>query len=215
MALEPYTRTTYYPGGNNPYYKGGGGSSGGINPEALSAIQKAIAYYQEGGGFGKGVEAGLERGRTKAMASGMQSLVSAGLGGTTMGAGLGKKYEEEVASPMRARVEEERAQAISGLEMTKAQIIQGATEADRSRALQQYLSELQAGSGGGGGAYRPTAQQPTAQPDAQPYEDAPYSSSVSDGGYSPYAAGGYGLRAGGNISLVQSQEDLYQGGWTG
>lgn len=117
---------------------------GGIVPEAESALQRAMEYYQEGGGYGRGVEAGLERGRVKAVAGGTQALVSAGLAGTTMPAGLGKKYEEEVAMPARARVEETRAGAISGLEAMKAQIIQGATESARSRALQEYLAQLQA-----------------------------------------------------------------------
>ncbi|GAI23362.1 unnamed protein product, partial [marine sediment metagenome] len=117
---------------------------GGISSAASEALQRAMAYYAPGGGYGAGVEAGLERGRTRAVAGGMQSLVSAGLAGTTMAAGLGKKYEEEVAMPARARVEETRAGAISGLEAMKAQIIQGATESARSRALQEYLVRLQA-----------------------------------------------------------------------
>ena len=116
---------------------------GGIDPETKASLERAMAYYKEGGGYGKGVEAGLERGRVKSLASGMQSMVSAGLSGTTMPAGLGKKYQEEVAMPARAKVEETRAQAISGLEVIKAQITQGATEAARSRALQQYLAKLQ------------------------------------------------------------------------
>lgn len=118
--------------------------SGGPDPAAMSALQRAMEYYAPGGGYGKGVEAGLERGRVKAVAGGTQALVSAGLAGTTMPAGLSKRYEEEVAMPARARVEETRAGAISGLEAMKAQIIQGATESARSRALQTYLARLQA-----------------------------------------------------------------------
>lgn len=115
---------------------------GGVDPGTMSALDRAIAFYREGGGFGKGVEAGIERGRVKAVAGGMQGLVSAGLAGTTMMGGLGKKYEEEVAMPARARVEETRAERISGLEVLKAQITQGATEAARVRALQLYLARL-------------------------------------------------------------------------
>ena len=141
MALQPYTRVIPRDPRMTPATTRIGG--GGVNPAASSAIDKAIAYYGEGGGYGKGTEAALERGRTKALASGAQGLVSAGLSGTTMMAGLGKKYEEEVGAPTRARLEESRGQAISSLEMTKAQIVQGATESDRSRALQTYLAELQ------------------------------------------------------------------------
>ena len=123
---------------------GAGSTGGGVDPATSAALEKAISYYSPEGGYGKGVEAGLERGRVKTVASGMQGLVSAGLAGTTMAGGLGKKYEEEVAMPARARVEETRAQAISGLQVLKAQITQGATEAARTRALQKYLAQLQA-----------------------------------------------------------------------
>jgi hypothetical protein len=103
-----------------------------------------MEYYAPGGGYGKGTEAALGRAETKAVASGTQALVSSGLAGTTMSAGLSKKFQEEVGVPTRARVEETRAQALSGLELTKAQIIQGATESERSRALQTYLARLNA-----------------------------------------------------------------------
>lgn len=157
-----YTRTITYPGGVNPNWSGSVGTSPvtGVSSAASSAMQRAIAYYQEGGGYGKGTEAALERGRTKALASGAQGLISAGLGGTTMMAGLGKKFEEEVGMPTRARVEETRAQALSGLEMTKAQIIQGATESQRASALQKYLAELQSQSSIQGPTV--TARQPSA-----------------------------------------------------
>ncbi len=118
--------------------------SSGVDPEARTAIERAIGQYRPGGAYGVGIEAALERGRTKAVSSGMQALVSAGLAGTTRPAGLAKKYEEEVGMPTRARVEETRAGAISGLETLKAQVIQGATEATRTRALQQLLADLQA-----------------------------------------------------------------------
>ena len=130
---------------------------GGIDPATTEALQKAMAFYDPEGGFGKGVEAGIERGRTKAVAGGMQGLVSAGLAGTTMVGGLGKKFEEEVAMPARERVEETRAERLSGLQALKAQIIQGATEAARSRALQGYLARLQAGTSLQSSAMRPTS----------------------------------------------------------
>ncbi|MCK5615812.1 hypothetical protein KAR91_78840 [Candidatus Pacearchaeota archaeon] len=139
---------------------GGGGTTrtaagSGVDPTALAAIQRAKAYYQPGGGFGKGVEAGLERGRVKAVSAGMQGLVGAGLAGTTMAGGLGKRYEEEVAAPARMGVEERRAQAISGIEMQQAgmgfQAGQAglqrgfqAGESAASRSLQMYIANLQA-----------------------------------------------------------------------
>jgi hypothetical protein len=54
----------------------------------------------------KATEATLDRGRTKSVAQGMQSLVSSGLSSTTTAAGLGKQFEEEVASPARLQAED-------------------------------------------------------------------------------------------------------------
>ncbi|GAG73195.1 unnamed protein product [marine sediment metagenome] len=122
-------------------------------PEETRAIfEKALARYRPGGEYGKGVETALERGRTKALATGMQSLVSAGLAGTTMAAGLGKRYEEEVGIPTRARVEETRAERMSAIEMAVANIMQRATEAreareerERARKAQETLAREQLG----------------------------------------------------------------------
>ena len=162
----------------------------GADPAAMSALQRAMAYYAPGGGYGKGVEAGLERGRVKAVATGAQSLVSAGLAGTTTIAGLGKRYEEEVAMPARARVEETRAGAISGLEAMKAQIIQGATESARSRALQTYLAQLQAST-----SMQPSlvgASTPIPEPTRpeQPVYEYPRAPSLVATGAGRYAGGG-------------------------
>ncbi|HEB26575.1 MAG TPA: hypothetical protein ENI05_02195 [Porticoccus sp.] len=104
-----------------------------VSPEARTALQAAMSQYEVGGGFGKGIEAGLERGRVKSVASGMQSLVSSGLANTTMAAGLGKKYESEVAAPTRARMEETRASAISSLQAMLAQMEQGGYQAQLGR----------------------------------------------------------------------------------
>lgn len=119
-----------------------GAPGGGMAPGAKSAWETAIAQYAPGGGFGKGVEAGLERGRVKAIASGTQSMVSAGLAGTSMPAGLGKKYEEEVAAPARGRVESQRAQAIASLQAGYAQAQQGTSESAANRGLQERLAQL-------------------------------------------------------------------------
>jgi hypothetical protein len=97
------------------------------------AWEQAIAQYAPGGGYGKGVEAGLERGRTKALASGTQSLVSAGLYGTTTTAGLGKKYEEEST----------RAQAIASLKAGYAGAMQSGYESAADRSLRMNLASMQ------------------------------------------------------------------------
>ena len=140
--------------------------------KSTEALRKAKAQYAPGGGFGKGVEAGLERGRVKAVSAGMQNLVSAGLAGTTMAGGLGMRFEEEVAAPTRAGLEEERTRAISGIEMQEAgmgfqagqaglQRSFQASESAAGRGLQTYIANLQANLQRESMAFRP---QSTAQP---------------------------------------------------
>ncbi len=118
---------------------GAAGSS--MSASAKSAYEKALAHYAPGGGYGAGVEAGLERGRVKSTASGMQNLVSAGLAGTTMAAGLGKKYEEEVAAPTRAKVESARAEAIAGIQMSMGSAEQRGYESAQDRALSLQMQQ--------------------------------------------------------------------------
>jgi hypothetical protein len=62
------------------------------------------------GAVQKSTEAALERGRTKSVAQGMQSLVSSGLASTTTAAGLSKQFEEEVGTPARMQAEDIAAQ---------------------------------------------------------------------------------------------------------
>ena len=112
--------------------------------EIAKPYQEAMAYYKEGGGFGAGIEAGLERGRTRSMASGMNALIGSGLAGTTMAAGLGKKYEEEVAAPTMAGVESTRAQNLSALNVAMGQAQQGGAQFSQSQSLQKYMANLQA-----------------------------------------------------------------------
>lgn len=177
-SVRPYTRVTRSSpgrfgtfGATTSTKPGGWGSTTQtteppfINKEAMAAIDRAKALYAPDGDFGAGVEAGLERGRTKALASGAQAMVSAGIAGTTELAGLGKKYEEEVAAPARARVGEVRAGALSNLEVMRAQILQGATESERSAALQAYIARLSADTSLAGAVVRSNQpQQPVTQP---------------------------------------------------
>jgi len=137
MAMATsFMGTSYYPGGRAAAtrYAAPAASVGpSVSSRARTALQRAMAQYAPGGGFGKGIEAGLERGRVKALASGMQSLVSAGLAGTTIAGGLGKKYEEEVAAPTRAQLESMRAERISALEVMLAQMEQSGMQAGLGR----------------------------------------------------------------------------------
>lgn len=92
--------------------------------EALAEYNKIIELYSPEGSFGKGFEAQLERGRTKALAQGTQQLVSSGLYGTTTAAGLGKKFEEEVAVPARLQMEDIRTQRLAEARQAKAGLIE-------------------------------------------------------------------------------------------
>lgn len=112
-----------------------------VSQDVRGAYEKALARYRPGGEYGKGVEAALERGRVKSVATGAQSLVSAGLAGTTVIAGLGKKYEEEVAAPTRARVEETRAERMSAIEMALANIMQRSEELQKQGEMQREEME--------------------------------------------------------------------------
>ncbi len=169
-----------------------------LSPEARTSWEQAIAQYAPGGGFGRGVEAGIERGATKAVSSGMQSLVSAGLAGTTQAAGLGKKYEEEIAMPARERMESARATAISSLKAGFAGALQRGEETAADRALRERLGmanvnlgyasmETSGGSYGGGGGYapQPAPQQPTTSQHVGQISSPFASRSSSGGGYSP------------------------------
>lgn len=163
--------------------RGSGGRSGPSMPAASRKLwEEAIAHYAPGGGYGKGVEAGLTRGRKKALSSGMQSLVSSGLSNTTTAAGLGTKYEEEVAAPARGRMESTRAQAIAGLKAGYAGAMQSGYEsaANRASSMQDF---------GGGYDQIPSMQrtEPQQQVTARTHQGqipSPYQTDRR-GGYSP------------------------------
>ena len=81
--------------------------------EARKILDDIIKVYSPGGAYGQGTEAMLGRQKTKDLASASQSLVSSGLSNTTQAAGLGKKWEEEVGMPTRAKLEDVRYGALT------------------------------------------------------------------------------------------------------
>lgn len=135
----------------------GGMSGGGLTTAARTAFGQAIDQFKPGGGYMQGIEAGLERGRTKAVASGMSGLVSAGMSNTTQAGGLGKRYEEEIGAPTRAGAETQRMQSLAGLYAALGGAEQGAYEGYAGRGLgyAQIAAEQRASTGSGYGAYRP------------------------------------------------------------
>lgn len=127
-GLQPFTRTTYT----------GGGELSSLISQAEVAAQKAqaanvarqkkieaimdeiIARYQPGGGFGAGYKAELETQKTKEVGAGTQALISSGLYGTEMGAGVGRAWEASVGAPARLKLEDIRYEALSKAQLEKA-----------------------------------------------------------------------------------------------
>lgn len=74
--------------------------------QGLEIYDRIVAQYEPGGAFGQGIESQLQREKTKTVASQTQQLVSSGLFGTSVTAGLGQKFEEEVGAPTRLRAQD-------------------------------------------------------------------------------------------------------------
>ena len=110
--------------------------------KAVLEIQKlyeaAKSMYAPGGDYMKGTEAGLERGRKRAVSSGMANLAAAGLGSTSMVGSLGMAYEEDVAAPTRAAATSARVGALAGIMQSQAgayaQLAPRTTYAQQSQA---------------------------------------------------------------------------------
>jgi len=91
--------------------------------QAIGLYDRMISQYEEGGSFGQGVEARLDRLKTQTVAGGMQNLVSSRLANTTMTAGLGQKFAEEVAAPTMLSMEDLRTQRLSSALEGKANLL--------------------------------------------------------------------------------------------
>lgn len=100
----------------------------GQEKAVMSLYDQIISMY--GKDYGSGELASLQRQKTRDLASAQQSLVSAGLYGSTMTAGLGKKWEEEIGVPTRMKLEDARKAALSGAYAQKAQAIANIDYAD-------------------------------------------------------------------------------------
>jgi len=92
--------------------------------QALKLYDQIVKQYEPGGGFGAGWEAQLGRQKTKDIAAGEQSLISSGLFGTTITAGMPKKWEEEIGTPARLKLEDIRMERLSGALQAKAGLIE-------------------------------------------------------------------------------------------
>ena len=92
--------------------------------EIRKILDEVTEMYSPGGSFMSGQEGQITRQKEKDLASSTQALISSGLYGSTMTAGLPKKWEEEVGMPQRARLEDIRTQAYSGALGQKAGFIE-------------------------------------------------------------------------------------------
>ncbi len=80
----------------------------------VGALESYADIFRPGGEYGAGVEAMIGRGEKKAVASGYQNLVSAGLSNTTMPMHLQQTYQEEIGMPTRLRSEDVRMGRLGG-----------------------------------------------------------------------------------------------------
>jgi len=96
--------------------------------EVRGLLDQVVETYAPGGAYLKGAEAMLGREKQKYLGSATQQLISSGLYGTTMAAGLPKKWEEEVGMPSRLKLEDIRTQAYTGALGQKASFIESISE---------------------------------------------------------------------------------------
>lgn len=131
--------------------RGGGGTTGAPETprttgteEIMQLLDQIISRYKPGGEFGKPEEALLKREKTKSLAGTAQRLVSAGLAGTTAGAGAGRLWEEEVGMPARLRLEDVRSQRLTEAMGAKAGYLERGESAAAERRAAEDRMVLQA-----------------------------------------------------------------------
>lgn len=161
--------------------------------QGMTLYDQMIAGWKKGGGFVRGAEATLARTKKKDVASGMMSLSQSGLAGTTLSAGLPKRWEEEVGTPARLGIADIAGQRLMQAQQAKAGFIE--RREDVGPDVGAIMSAMQgmgqaSGSGSTWGQYKPhpTAtkmimQQPTSTGTAYGRSSASRSSYVP---YTPY-----------------------------
>lgn len=107
--------------------------------EVPSEFDDLVALFQEGGQFGAGAKAEIERGSQQALAAGQLGLAQTGLSSGTNVAGLQARISADTALS-KAKIEDSRVAALGGALEAKGT----ATLATRSLAQQQEASRLNA-----------------------------------------------------------------------
>jgi hypothetical protein len=114
--------------------------------QATAEYDKIIDIYKPGGGFGKGVEADLERRGKQTVAAGEQDLVSRGTFNTTARAALPGQFEENVAAPTRLSLEAMRQGKLAGARAGKAGLIERVEDTGPDTSLIASMTKQQTAS---------------------------------------------------------------------
>ena len=132
--------------------------------DIMGILEKAIAQFSPGGEFAKSRGEQLETKRGKYTAAAQQSLVGAGLSGTTVTASVPAAFEEEVARPYQTETDLLRSSRLMEALMAKAGFLerQSAAAEEQKRYEDQLKLDADAlgyqgggyssGGGGGGGS---------------------------------------------------------------
>jgi len=121
--------------------------------EGIGIYDQIISRYGKEGGFVKGQTAQLERTKKKDIASGMQSMVSSGLAGSTAAAGLPGAWEEDVGAGARLNIADVAGQRMSQAQLGKAGFIERRQDTGPDPSLVSSLMQgmgQASGSGSGG-----------------------------------------------------------------
>jgi len=92
--------------------------------QGLDLYGKIAGMFEPGGSYGQGMLTQLDRHRDQYIAQGEQDMASRGLYSTTERKAFGKKWEEEVGAPARAKLEDQRMSAYAQALGQKAQFIE-------------------------------------------------------------------------------------------
>ena len=150
--------------------------------QGMDLLDQAIQRYQPGGSFGAGAMAQYEQGKTQAMSSGQQNLISSGLSNTTIGATLPLAYEQEVGTPFRLQLEDLRMKNLTEAERAKTGFIESRQDPYPDiGSMMQYQAEA---SSGGGTSYNDSSFLDTwGQPDPSVSARNAESRAASDASY--------------------------------
>lgn len=161
--------------------------------QATALYDSIIAQYSQGekSPFMQSVNKQLEIGGRKAVAQGMQSLVSAGLSGTTVASGLGTRYEEEVGAPTRLNALDTMAQRLTSARMAKAGVLERVEDTVDTSQMANLMMAANSGGGDGRTSYgfgadaKVVSSSSYLQPPRSPNEL--YYGSTNPNAYNPYA----------------------------